>query len=96
MKESVYSVSQVSRYISRMLQEDFLLREITIRGEISNLKYHTSGHIYFTLKDTASQISAVMFAGDRAGLPLNWKTVFRCSVPEESPSTKRAAAISFM
>lgn len=77
MKESVYSVSQVSRYISRMLQEDFLLREITIRGEISNLKYHTSGHIYFTLKDTASQISAIMFAGDRAGLPFKLENGFQ-------------------
>ncbi len=77
MKENVYSVSQVSRYISRMLQEDFLLREITIRGEISNLKYHTSGHIYFTLKDTASQISAIMFAGDRAGLPFKLENGFQ-------------------
>ncbi len=77
MRESVYSVSQVSHYIGRMLQEDFLLREITIRGEVSNLKYHTSGHIYFTLKDTASQISAIMFAGDRAGLPFKLENGFQ-------------------
>lgn len=68
MKENAYTVSQVNRYISRMFSSDFALTGITIKGEISNLKYHSSGHIYFTLKDAASQISGIMFAGDRAGL----------------------------
>ena len=63
-----YSVSQLNRYIANMFAQDFALSGITIKGEISNLKYHSSGHIYFTLKDTASQISGIMFAGDRAGL----------------------------
>jgi len=65
---NAYTVSQVNRYIGHMFAQDFALTNITIKGEISNLKYHTSGHIYFTLKDTASQISGIMFAGDRAGL----------------------------
>ncbi len=68
MKDNAYTVSQINHYISRMFAEDFALNGITIKGEVSNLKYHTSGHIYFTLKDTASQISAIMFLGNRAGL----------------------------
>lgn len=63
-----YTVSQVNGYIAHMFAQDFALSGITIKGEISNLKYHTSGHIYFTLKDSASQISGVMFVRDRAGL----------------------------
>lgn len=66
--DKAYTVSQINRYIGHMFSEEFALSNITIKGEISNLKYHTSGHIYFTLKDTASQISGIMFAGDRAGL----------------------------
>ncbi len=66
--DNAYTVSQINRYIGHMFSEDFALSNITVKGEISNLKYHTSGHIYFTLKDTASQISGVMFAGSRAGL----------------------------
>lgn len=44
------------------------MNRISIRGEVSNCKYHTSGHIYFTLKDGGAQIAAVMFAGQRKGL----------------------------
>ena len=63
-----YTVSQVNRYLARMMQEDFFLSHLTVSGEISNLKMHPSGHIYFTLKDQASQLSGIMFAGKRAGL----------------------------
>ena len=65
---SVYSVSQVTAYIKNMFTQDFALNRISIRGEVSNCKYHTSGHIYFTLKDGGAQIAAVMFAGQRKGL----------------------------
>lgn len=65
---SVYSVSQVNAYIKNMFLQDFALSRISVRGEVSNCKYHTSGHIYFTLKDGSSAISAVMFAGNRGGL----------------------------
>lgn len=64
----VYSVSQVNAYIKNMFAQDFALNRISIKGEVSNCKYHTSGHIYFTLKDGKSSISAVMFAGHRKGL----------------------------
>lgn len=63
-----YSVSEINRYISGMFQMDYALSRITVKGELSNVKYYPSGHIYFTLKDQASQLSCVMFAGDRAGL----------------------------
>lgn len=64
----IYSVGQVNQYIRNMFQSDFLLNRISIQGEVSNCKYHTSGHIYFTLKDKDGTISAIMFAGNRGGL----------------------------
>lgn len=64
----VYSVTQVNSYIKNMFTQDFLLRRLSVKGEVSNCKYHTSGHIYFTLKDGGGTLSAVMFAGQRKGL----------------------------
>lgn len=51
-----------------MFTQDFMLQSIRVRGEISNCKYHSSGHIYFTLKDAKAAIACVMFAGSRSGL----------------------------
>lgn len=65
---SVYTVTQVTSYIKNMFIQDFALNRISIKGEVSNCKYHTSGHIYFTLKDGGAQIAAVMFAGQRKDL----------------------------
>ena len=65
---NVYTVSQINSYIRHLFEEDFALRAISIKGEVSNCKYHSSGHIYFTLKDKDAGISAVMFAGNRKGL----------------------------
>ena len=65
---SVYSVSQVNSYIKNMFAQDFALNRIAVRGEVSNCKYHTSGHIYFTLKDGTGTLAAVMFASQRKGL----------------------------
>ena len=64
----VYTVSQVNAYIKNMFVQDFALNRISIKGEVSNCKYHSSGHIYFTLKDGKGTLSAVMFAGQRMGL----------------------------
>lgn len=61
MPNSVYSVTQINKYIKNMFRSDHLLENLTIKGEISNLKYHSSGHIYFTLKDSGSAIKCVMF-----------------------------------
>lgn len=68
MNEKAYWVSEINRYIKHIFDSDFALGRIWIKGEISNCKYHTSGHIYFTLKDKSGQISCVMFAAHRAGL----------------------------
>ncbi len=65
---SIYSVAQVNAYIKNMFVQDFLLSRISVRGEISNCKYHTSGHIFFTLKDKSGTLSAVMYASHRKGL----------------------------
>ena len=73
MMEQIYSVAQVNTYIRNMFAQDFLLRRIRVRGEVSNCKYHTSGHIYFTLKDASGTIAAVMFAGNRSGLTFRMK-----------------------
>ena len=62
---SEYTVTQVNAYIKNMFSQDFLLKAITVKGEVSNCKYHSSGHIYFTIKDTGGSIACVMFQGDR-------------------------------
>lgn len=67
--QNVYTVAQVTSYIRNMFTQDFMLQRVRIRGEVSNCKYHTSGHIYFTLKDARSTIACVMFSSDRKGLP---------------------------
>lgn len=61
----VFSVAQINAYIKRIFQSDYVLNRIYIKGEVSNCKYHSSGHIYFSLKDDKSQISCVMFANQR-------------------------------
>ena len=65
---SVYTVAQVTSYISHLFEEDFALKRISIQGEISNCKKHSGGHLYFTLKDETSTLSCVMFASNRAKL----------------------------
>lgn len=68
MIKNVYGVSQVNRYIKNMFTQDFMMQNICVKGEVSNCKYHTSGHIYFTLKENGSAMNAIMFAGNRRGL----------------------------
>ncbi|MBR2695934.1 MAG: exodeoxyribonuclease VII large subunit, partial [Parasporobacterium sp.] len=67
---NVYTVSQVNSYVKRLLEDDFILRGIYIRGEISNCKYHSTGHIYFSLKDEKGVIAAVMWRSDAAKLKI--------------------------
>lgn len=64
----VYSVSSVNQYIKNMFSREYALSVVFVKGEISNCKYHSSGHIYFSLKDESSQLACVMFRGDRTGL----------------------------
>ena len=68
MTRNVYTVGQVNAYIKNMFTQDYMLNRIYVKGEVSNCKYHTSGHIYFSLKDESGTIACVMFAGQRGGL----------------------------
>ncbi len=71
--KNAYSVGQVNRYIRNMFTQDYLLQKIYVKGEVSNCKYHTSGHIYFSLKDETGTLNCVMFAGHRRGLAFAMK-----------------------
>ena len=71
--KTVYSVGQVNRYVKNMFTQDYVLRKVYVKGEVSNCKYHTSGHIYFSLKDETGVLSCVMFAGQRRGLAFRMK-----------------------
>ena len=64
----ITTVSQVNLYIKNMFAREYALQNISVKGEISNCKYHSSGHIYFTIKDRSSQLSCVMFASHRRNL----------------------------
>lgn len=66
MKNNVYTVTQINRYIRGVLSDDLVLSALSVRGEVSNVKYHPTGHLYFILKDAGSQIPCVMFSGSRA------------------------------
>lgn len=68
MKRKIVSVWEVNHYVSRLIEEDYMLNDIWLQGEISNCKYHHSGHVYFTIKDEKASISAVMFERDATRL----------------------------
>lgn len=69
MEQRIYSVKELNRYIRMKLESDKVLSEVWIRGEISNFTHHSSGHMYFTLKDADSRIKSIMFASHNARLP---------------------------
>ena len=71
--KNIFSVGQINRYVKNMFTQDFILQKIYVKGEVSNCKYHTSGHIYFSLKDETGVLSCVMFAGHRRGLAFRMK-----------------------
>ena len=68
MHIKVLSVSALNNYIKKIMDNDFILNNIYIKGEISNFKYHNSGHLYFSLKDDQGKINAVMFKTQAANL----------------------------
>ncbi len=73
MTKNVYTVGQVNAYIKNMFTQDFMMNRIYVKGEVSNCKYHTSGHIYFTLMDETGALTAVMFSWNRKGLTFPMK-----------------------
>ncbi len=66
-KGRIYSVAQVNHYVKNLFLGDYLLKHLMVKGEISNCKYHSSGHIYFTLKDETGTLACVMFKSKRMG-----------------------------
>lgn len=73
MLKNVYSVGQISEYIGSMFQQDFMLKNVSVKGEVSNCTYHSTGHIYFTIKDKNGVLKGVMFAGNRRNLQFQMK-----------------------
>ena len=73
-QRNVYSVGQINMYIRNMFAQDFMMNHVAVRGEVSDCKYHSSGHIYFTLKDETGVLKAIMFRTQAArGLPFHMK-----------------------
>ena len=93
---NVYTVKQVNAYIKNMFTQDFMLNRIYIKGEVSNCKYHTSGHLYFSLKDESGTIACVMFAGQRSGLSFRMQEGQQVIVLGSVASMKEMADIRFM
>lgn len=69
MNETIFSVSALNRHIKQLFDNDFTLRGLRLKGEISNFKRYPSGHIYFTLKDEESSIKAVMYVSYTKFMP---------------------------
>ena len=84
MARNVYTVKQVNAYIKNMFTQDFMLNRIYVKGEVSNCKYHTSGHIYFSLKDESGTIACVMFAGHTVASLGGQLHAYRIIIPERA------------
>lgn len=79
-----FTITQINEYIRNIIESDGLLENIWLKGEISNFKLHSSGHLYFTLKDENSVMKAVMFRGAASSLVFKpedgMKVLAKCSV----------------
>ena len=64
MQKEIFTVSEINSYIKKLLQQDTRLNGVLVRGEISNFTRHSSGHLYFSLKDKTGTIKCVMFRGN--------------------------------
>lgn len=73
MEQRILTIKELNRYIKMKLDSDRLLSEVWIRGEISNFTHHSSGHMYFTLKDESSRVKCIMFASYNQRLPFRPK-----------------------
>ena len=97
---NTYSISQINKYIKNIIETDAILGEIWLKGEISNFKAHSSGHLYFTLKDETSVLGAVMFRGSASGLlfkPANgMKVLAKCRIRVYEPMGGYQAYITEM
>lgn len=73
MEIKVLTVTEVNTYLKRILDNDFILNNLSVKGEISNLTYHYSGHIYFSIKDSSGKLSCVMFKSNAMNLKMKLK-----------------------
>ena len=87
-----YSVGQISSYIKGLFDRDFLLKSVQVEGEISNLKYHSSGHVYFTLKDEKAAIGGIMFASYARGLKIRLKDGMKVRVSGSITTYERGSS----
>ncbi len=71
MNDKYLSVSVINRYIKHVIDTDANLQRVFIKGEISNFKAHSTGHLYFSIKDETSKINAIMFSGNARKLNFN-------------------------
>lgn len=74
----IYSIKEINKYVRMKMESDALLSDVWLRGEISNFVHHSSGHMYFTLKDKDIKLKSVMFASYNARLPLSQRKAQRC------------------
>ncbi|HHQ4187933.1 TPA: exodeoxyribonuclease VII large subunit [Clostridium perfringens] len=68
MKLKTLSVCEVNNYVKKLVENDFILKNLNVKGEMSNLKFHSSGHIYFSLKDENSKVNCIMFKNNAVNL----------------------------
>lgn len=80
LNENVLTVSQVNGYLKLLMEQDDFLNQVAVRGELSNCKLHSSGHLYFTLKDGESELAAIMFRSAAAKLPFVPKSGMKVTV----------------
>lgn len=80
LNENVLTVSQVNGYLKLLIEQDDFLNQVAVRGELSNCKLHSSGHLYFTLKDGESELAAIMFRSAATRLPFVPKSGMKVTV----------------
>lgn len=68
MKLKTLTVTEVNQYLKKTIDNNFILNNILLKGEISNFKLHSKGHMYFSLKDKESKINCIMFKSDAVNL----------------------------
>lgn len=80
MKLKTLSVSEVNNYVKKLVENDFILKNLNVKGEISNLKFHSSGHIYFSLKDENSKVNCIMFKNNAVNLDFRLEEGMRVEI----------------
>lgn len=80
MKLKTLSVGEVNNYVKKLVENDFILKNLNVKGEISNLKFHSSGHIYFSLKDENSKVNCIMFKNNAVNLDFRLEEGMRVEI----------------